>query len=296
MTTQSNGQGATPVPSNALATITVPQPSSISLVPYVDPAPGGKLPSVLEKAGFILPAAFTHPRIIADISGAEKTGKSYLALTSTQPIFYFLFDPIGISGVVEAFVRSGKRVVVRNFAFPRNASHDTYKRMYGEFLDAAELVAKNAPRGTIVIDSGAALHDLVRLNLYGKLTQVGTYKYEERNAEMESIFNLLADSKLNVLYLHPMRDEWLDKNRTGRQIPDRFEMLAYRVQMNLVTYREMTPVGNNQLVPGAFRMRVVSSRLASQMGGMDRLTPLGETDTIPQMMSFIFNRPAAEFA
>jgi len=234
-----------------------------------------------------------------DISGDIKTGTTRISLTSTSPVIYFAFDPLGVEGVVEEFARAGKAILIKYLPFPINPDVDAYQKLYAGFLEAVNEV-RGLERGTIVIDTGAALELLVRLKLYGKAKGTSSYKYEDRNAEMEAIFNLLSDTKLNIIYLHKMKKVWGKytdskgeerSSPTGELEPDRFEMVGQRVQINAVTYRERLEQGRL----GNFHLYITNCRLKSDLGGYDYTVPMGDMMTIPTLMSWIFKREPGEF-
>jgi len=276
-----------------------PQPLSSAPAPYTPLAPNGQLPANLVNKGFVLPSTTLQPRIIMDMSGEIKSGKTRIAFTSTSPVVYFAFDPKGIVGVVEEFARAGKPILVKPMPFPLVIETDTYQRMYAELLEAINEIS-TWERGTIVIDTGAALELLVRLKLYGKAKGVGSYKYEDRNAEMEAIFNLLSATKLNIIYLHNMKKVWAKytdskgeerSSPTGEVEPDRFDMVGERVQINAATYRERLEQGRL----GNFHLYITNCRLKSDLGGYDYTVPMGDMMTIPTLMSWIFQREPGEF-
>jgi len=294
-----NGQVPTTQPQVQPAAVIQPQPLSPALAPYTPLAPNGQLPANLVNKGFVLPSTTLQPRIIMDISGDIKTGKSRIALTSTSPVAYFAFDPLGIEGVVEEFARAGKSIMIKKLPFPMNADTAIYQQLYAEMLEAIQEI-RTWERGTVVIDTGAALELLVRLKLFGKAKGVGTYSYEARNAEMEAIFNLLSETKLNIIYLHNMKKVWgkiTDSSGnerstpTGELEPDRFDMVGQRVQINAATYRERLEQGRL----GDFHLYITNCRLKSDLGGYDYTVPMGDMVAIPVLMSWIFQRSPQEF-
>ena len=296
-----------PAQVQAQAQAQAPQPLPTPRMP-ISPAPAppvaisqnGAIDPRLAALGFELPSAFIQPRIIIDLSGHTKTGTTRTALSGPMPVFYYAFDPEGVKGVVEEFVRAGKVVTVRDFSYPLNANQDTYQRAYGEFLRALDGVTALYQRGTLVIDTGAEMEQLVRLSLFGKLKGVGTFRYEDRNAELEAIFNRCAKSSLTIVFIHKMRKTWQattgaggeSRNAwTGGWEPDRPEVLERRVQINAMAIRESLPQGKY----GGYQLYIQTCRLASQLAGMTYPVPWGSMTTLPKLMAEIFVRDEREF-
>ena len=259
----------------------------------------GALEATLQQHGFMIPATQILPRVVTDISGHEKTGKTRIALSSMAPIAYFAFDPSNVVGVVEEFVRDGKPIVVKDMRFPNQANIDVFQGIYQGFYSAVKALNATWKRGTIVIDTGAAMELLVRMNLFGQAKGVGTYTYEKRNVEMESLFAVLMEGRLNIIFLHNLKKIWISgTNAAGQRTnswngewePDRPDLIAQRVQMNAQTYRSSSEEG----IPGPFHIRINNCRLASNLAGVDYEIPMGDKMTMPQIMSWIFQRPPEE--
>lgn len=299
---QGPGTGVVPTPTTEEAPPAPLAPPLPALQPLTR---DGMLLTSLQQAGFVVPSgSFPYARILADISGPEKTGKTRVALTSTQPVVYLAFDVSNLVGVVEEFVRAGRQIAVKNLAFPPPATQEADARIYNPYYQAflaAIDMAIQLPRGTIVIDTGQHVEQLVRLSLYGKLKGVGTFSYEQRNTEMEAIFAKLSGCSLNVIWLHNVKKVWQsyidNQGQTrnawnGSMEPDRFELVGQRVQMNMTTRREYDP---QTMKWGNFRLYTANNRLASQLAGTDYVVPMGDMMTIPTVMSWIFQAPAESF-
>ena len=310
MTTPTNNSKPLPPPFPLDVPIMLPAvqkpPEPLSTTP---PAPiqvirGGVLDMTLNELGVYVPGTLVNPRIIADLSGGYKTSKSYTALTAPEPIMVLAFDPSNLEGVVEEFVRLGKQIVVKNMQFDVGASQSDYQVHYQELINVITYINKNWPRGTIIVDTGQELELLIRLSLFGKIKGVGTYAWEARNSEMEAIFRLLTNNSLNVLFLHNMKKQWVQGQPgddgqvrsawTGNFEPDRPDILGKRVQINMETYREQWNEGGITKF-GAFHVYIGSCRLASSLAGTDYKVPMGGRDTIPKIMSWIFQRAPEEF-
>ena len=270
------------------------------LPPFQSLTQGGRLNGSFGQLGFSVPSTQIQSRIIANIAGLPKSGKTYLALGATSPIVYFAFDSQGIYGVVEQFARLGKEIILKTITIPPNQTQDVYGRVYTDFLRAVD-AAVTLKRGTIVIDLGSDLHDLVRLALYGKLKGVGTLSYEQRNAEMEAVHDKLTASSLNVIYLHGMKKEWGKAERGGKEVSvqtgnfevDQWEKFEYLVQINIMTQRSRTPIDRGGFIPGPFEAIIDSCRLDANLTGKKWVVGMGEMDWIPKRMQHLFGRDVA---
>ena len=143
--------GIPPMTTPAEVTTEVAPTVDVALVPQLDPdaiallpapftpiAQNGALEATLQQHGFVIPNTQILPRVVADISGHEKTGKTRIALTSMAPIAYFAFDPSNVVGVVEEFVRGGKPIVVKDMRFPSQANIEVVQGIYQGFFNAVK--------------------------------------------------------------------------------------------------------------------------------------------------------------
>jgi len=300
----SNAQPPPPPPPPIQALVPAPAPALVPISTELAPrftitAPDGSLDPGLVGLGWQLAPTTIQPRIVVDISGHSKTGKTRMALSATEPIAYFAFDPLNVEGVVEEFRRAGKTIIVLPIILTPNQEMSYFQGLYQSFVASVNYLNQSWARGTIVVDTGAALEQLIRLNLYGKLKGVGTYDYSQRNQEMEAAYQVLMRGRLNILFLHNMKKVWIAgaegrSTWNGQYEPDRNQLIEQRVQVNMVTWRESWNENGLEKF-GAFHNYIQNCRLDSSLGGLDAVIAQGEMNAFTILMAQIFKRPVEDF-
>ena len=200
----------------------------------------------LRKLGFSDAVVATPKRLIASLSGREKTGKTHFALTAPPPVLFFNID-IGTEGVVGKFQEGfdgadPKQVFIYDVRVPKGASQSVYAPMWAD-LKARIAHAYTLGRGTVVVDTGTEAYELARLAHFGKLTQVMPHNYVEVNSEWRELMRLAYDSDMNTVFIHKQKPKWVNNVRTGDYEVAGFSEMGYLSQANLVSYREDSPDG-----------------------------------------------------
>jgi len=182
-------------------------------------------------------------RLIASVSGREKTGKTHLALTAPGPIIFFNID-IGTEGVVSKF-QSDKQIFIYDVRIPKGATKETYQVMWAD-LKSRIVTAYSINSGTVIIDTGSEAFELARLAHFGKLTQVMPHHYTQVNSEWRELMRSAYDSTMNTIYIHKMKPKWVAGNRTEDYEPTGFGEMGYLSQINVITFREDTQGGGSE--------------------------------------------------
>jgi hypothetical protein len=175
-------------------------------------------------------------RLVASLSGREKTGKTHFSLTAPDPIIFINVD-IGTEGVVGKFQEKGKQVLIFDVRVPKEATKDVYQPMWANVKQCIQKAYKLA-KGTVVWDTATEIYELARLAHFGKLTQVLPHNYTEVNNEWRELLRLAYDAKLNTVFIHKMKPKWVNNTRTADYELSGFQEMDYLSQINLVTYRE----------------------------------------------------------
>jgi hypothetical protein len=175
-------------------------------------------------------------RLIASVSGREKTGKTHFALTAPGPIFFINID-LGTEGVVGKFQDTGKRVYIYDVRVPKTASKDIYVPMWENLKQIFQKVY-SLKDGSVVVDTDTEVYELARLAKFGKLSQVMPQHYTEVNNEYREVLRLAYDSPMNSIFIHKMKPKYVNNARTADYEPSGFGDMEYNSQVNIVMYRE----------------------------------------------------------
>jgi len=213
----------------------------------------------LLQAGFKPKTASLSKRLIIQVEGHEKTGKTHFALTAPGPIAYFGLD-IGDEGVIEKFLAAGKDIITPddNVRVPNvieMASDGPRIDAVGawEQMKKAFVACCRSPQvRSIVWDTATEVWELIRLARFGKLSQVMPVQYGPVNAEMRGLIRIAYDSNKNFIMLHKMKAEYVNDKRTGKYERAGFNDTEYIVQVNLRTIHDPES--------GEFGIEVINAR------------------------------------
>ena len=125
--------------------------------------------------GFTQPDSTAPQRLVVNLAGQEKTGKTHLALTGRPPIFIFNID-VGTEGVVEKFQRIGKEVWSYPVRMQRIASganegqlQQLWRDQWEDLKSKLSWVYQYCNPGTVVLDTWTEAYELARLAHFGKI-------------------------------------------------------------------------------------------------------------------------------
>lgn len=227
--------------------------------------------TALQKAGF---SAVTRcpRRLIANIQGMTKAGKTRLALTAKKPMGFISIEIGGDEGVVDQFIPDGMdanediqiiRIKMDNPAYPSRADYPGGKegdKGYDEAVSMAvqEVAAVALDKfyeayyaslenmATTVVDTGSDLWELVRLSNFGRLEKIPQLAYGQMNKSMDKLIEDAFSYTGSVIFLHHMKEKWENVMENGKlkSTPSGvFELAGYsgmkkKVQATIEMWRE----------------------------------------------------------
>jgi hypothetical protein len=180
-------------------------------------------------------------RLIMDLHGMERSGKTTFALTAPGPIAYMQLDPGG-----EDIVPKIRR------QFPKKRLFlSKYYTDIKPGLSVAEVEAIAAPVWlrfvqdfetaltqfrTIVIDTSTELWELLRLAEFGKVGQVKAIHYGPVNAAFRRLLRIPYNTACNVIFIHKMKRTYLNDTWNGKHERAGFGGTSYEVQLQARTF------------------------------------------------------------
>lgn len=204
-------------------------------------------------------------RVIMNVYGPQKSGKDHFSLDTPDPIVVFNFDQ-GLEGVIEQFVRRGKRIIVAgdprlqgknkypsyHFARPVPEHGETRKSqgylgrvkkeaspIWERWIDDMDEFYRSEAR-TGVIDTGGAAYALARFAFHGMDKGRPDPKddpYGQKSGDMKAIFQgLITDGynyDKNVLWLHRIKELWEGNQPSGKYEASGYKEIAYETQISL---------------------------------------------------------------
>ena len=200
------------------------------MVAYKKPAPPQQGPD-----GFTEASSEEKLRLILNVEGGEKEGKTHFALTAPGPIALIDMD-IGLEGVVSKFIKE-KKIYVASFNYREATDPKQWDEMWQKmkkcFLDA---LTNNAIK-TLVCDTATEMWELLRMASFGKLAQVKPHHYAPVNAEFRDLLRKAYDTDKNLILIHKQKKEYVDEKWTGNMERAGFGDVGYAVQANVISWR-----------------------------------------------------------
>lgn len=172
-------------------------------------------------------------RLIWVSAGREKCGKNHFGLTGPGPIFGQYFDPGGLEGVAEKFLKAPlgpKEIHAASYRFnKRNDDQEAAKETKEQFITDYEQALKWAR--TIQWDE-TEFWEVCRFAEFGRESARGR-DYGPLNGEYRGLIQSAYDAGVNLQLIQKVKEEWVDDKPTGGTIPSGFKGAASIVQVNL---------------------------------------------------------------
>lgn len=181
-------------------------------------------------------------RLIMAIDAERGSGKTHFPLTAPGPIAYLNIDQ-NSDGVVQKF-QDKKEIYVTDIALPEMDAKNTdavaeqaceiwQSSFCHDYLGAV----RDSKVRTIVIDTGTETWELLRLALYGKLTQVISRDYGHANAIYSRLIREVVNTDKNLIITHKLTDEYVNDKSTGRRKRAGFKWTGNLVQVEMELWK-----------------------------------------------------------
>lgn len=225
--------------------------------------------------GFTLANKPAKRRLLLSLEGTEKTGKDHFAFTAPGDIYFHSFD-FGDEGVIQKFqpggehYRDGLRIYKADYDLnikPNTAvqdAADTARPVWATFCKNYE---DGLQKGrTTIVDTGTEAYEVLRMAEFGKLTQVMPHHYAPVNQAMKGIWRGASDTDSNLIILHRMKEEWINKvvngkdkgEKTGNWVMAGYSGTYFEAQVCARCYKE----------EGEFKMLIFDCRQNPAIEGM----------------------------
>ena len=226
------------------------------------------MPADLAALGFVAASEIDKPRLILCTQGKEKRGKDHFAFTAPGPIGVISQD-IGTKGVVEKFVRQGKKIYLREHQptqelMIRKASEKEYEKEYKALETEYRGMLKSPNLRTVVMDTGSDWWETMRLAEFGKLS-ANSHHYVEVNARFRELIREGFEYDKNVIWIHRVKKRYVKKKDSDKGDWDGnydlagFSEIPFLCEITLNHVRETVTNDEGQLVT-VFGIEIVDSR------------------------------------
>lgn len=171
-------------------------------------------------------------RLIGASAAKQKRGKTRFALTLPRPLVYMQLDASGEFMLEQARTATKKKTDLQHlkyFADPRGDIKGTNLKVWERFLRDFEYNVQNF-RG-VVVDTITELLDVRKLAEFGRNTQILQIYYGSIYADFRWMVKEARHHDANVWFVHRVKDEYVDGDRTGRDLLDGWRGIQYEAQV-----------------------------------------------------------------
>lgn len=179
------------------------------------------------------------PRMIVSTQARDKSGKTHFGLTQPGPIAFLNLDR-GHEGVVDKFIRAGKKITMKNFTTDpmRKLTETQWDQLWMDLRASYVFAVSSGHFRSVFVDTGSAMWEALRMAEFGKLTQVPPLRYQEVNAQFEALLSIAYNYPVNVVLSHRMKQQYENDaagrgQKTGRWEPTGYKDMRYVVQVNI---------------------------------------------------------------
>lgn len=211
-------------------------------------------------------------RLIVNVVGKEKQGKTNFGLTAPGPIILFDLD-YGLEGVVSKF--AGQKDIYPTEYRINEISANQFLATWERFKKELVAALKEKEVRSIVVDTGTEMWELIRLARFGKLTQVMPQHYGPVNSELRGLIRDAYSSDKNLILLHKMTEVYRNNQPTGEYAMAGFKDIPYNVQVNVLCWRD---------TDGIFHATINDCRQNSDLAGMDLVGDMVNFQTLATLV------------
>ena len=175
-------------------------------------------------------------RLIWRSWGQEKTGKNHFGFTAPGPIYGQYFDPGGIEGVAQKFIRGevadqpAKAIHSKFYRHRKDMEQEECKALRDEFVADYHYALNHKP-GLVQWDE-TELWALCRFAEFGRESARGR-EYGPLNGFYRGLLQDAYDAGVNLQLIQKVKESWKDDKPTGKFEPTGFKEANYVVQLNL---------------------------------------------------------------
>lgn len=192
-----------------------------------------KTAAVVESEGYSLIKPEIPRRLIWVSAGREKCGKNHFGLTGPSPIYGQYFDPGGLEGVAEKFLKAPlgpKEIHAVYYQFNKRADEQAHaKDVKAKFITDYRYALKHAR--TIQWDE-TEFWEVCRFAEFGRESARGR-EYGPLNGEYRGLIMDAYNAGVNLQLIQKVKEEWEDDKPTGNWVPNGFKGAASIAQVNL---------------------------------------------------------------
>lgn len=197
-------------------------------------------------------------RLIANIEGEEKSGKTDLALSAPEPIYFLAIDP-NYEAAMRRF--EDREIYVKEFYLDRDSASeqnpvtkrwDPWDAVWQDFNSTFREMVQLAGTGTVVIDTATEMYELARRAHLGKLAQVPPQLYQFCYQDLNALISYVKTYPCNLILTEKRFDKF---GSPGEKETSQYKNFPYLCNINIRTLYE----------DGEFKIEVLNCGLNPHM-------------------------------
>jgi hypothetical protein len=175
-------------------------------------------------------------RLIMDLHGMEREGKTTLALSAPSPIAYLQLDPGGEDIVPKIRRKYPKKQIYLSKYYVDMRPNMTVSEVEALATPMWQRFTKDYEAAltqfrSIIVDTHTEAWELLRLAEFGKVAQIKPIHYGPVNAEFRRLLRIPYNNSCNVIFVHKMKRTYKDDKWNGQMERAGFGGVGYEVQI-----------------------------------------------------------------
>lgn len=161
----------------------------------------------------------------------QKRGKTSWGFTMPKPLAYLQLDNCYEHALAKARAAYGEDEI-RHLHYevnPTGGIQEAAAATWTRFVRDYEYCVRNFR--SVMVDTATELMDVRKLAEFGKTTQIPQMYYGSIYADFRWMVNLALKSTANVLFIHRLKDEWSNGDRTGGYVMDGWRGVQFDSQI-----------------------------------------------------------------
>lgn len=215
----------------------------------------------------------------------QKRGKTTFGFTMPKPLAYLQLDASGDHALRMARAQWGEESIshLKYFADPRQDIKEANRAVFEQFVKDYEYCVENFR--SVLVDTMTELLDVRKLAEFGRTAQIMQLSYGGMYADLRWLVKKGRAGNANVGFLHRMKDEYKDGDRTGGMVLDGWQKITYEAQVYV----------EHDRAEGVYTTTVKDCEQNGMLPGMTLSSLDGDND-FPHLAAAVFGTDAEEWA
>lgn len=223
-------------------------------------------------------------RVVMASAALQKRGKTTWGFTLPKPLAYLQLDANYEHALAKARKQYKKDDIrhLKYFADPRGDIRANNQAQFERLVRDFDYCVSNFR--SVLIDTASELMDVRKLAEYGRTTQIPQIYYGPIYADFRWLVKRALDSNCNVLFIHRLKDEWKNGDRTGDYVMEGWKGVQFDAQLYVEHHRD---------AEGTFVTNILECAQDAMLMGMT-LSSADDENDFPTLATRIYPDTARE--